>query len=60
VKSFREVDHDLAARPQVRKDINGNYCALMKVQLVASRVEFDGNVIGNVTFNYLVKNNQFY
>ena len=56
VKSFRVADHDLAARTQVRKDINGNYCALLKVQLVASGAEFDGNVIGDVTF----KNNEYW
>ena len=56
VKSFREAGYDLAARTQVRKDINGYYCALLKVQLVASRAQFDGNVIGEVVF----KNNEYW
>ena len=56
VKSFCEASHDLAARTQSRKDINDNYCALLKVQLVASGAQFDGNVIGKVTF----KNNEYW
>ena len=56
VKNFRESDHDLAARTQSRKDINDNYCALLKVQLVASGAQFDGNVIGKVPF----KNNEYW
>ena len=56
VKSFRESDHDLAARTQAREDINGNYCALLKVQLVASGAQFDGNVMGAVSF----KNNEYW
>ena len=50
VKSFREAGYDLAARTQVRKDINGGDCALLKVQLVASGAQFDGNVIGDISF----------
>lgn len=50
VKSFCEASHDLAARTQSRKDINGNYCALVKVQLVVSDVGFGGNVVGDVPF----------
>ena len=50
VKSFCEASHDLAARTQSRKDINGNYCALVKVQLVDRDAEFGGNVIGDVPF----------
>ena len=56
VKSFREADHDLTARTQTRKDMNENYCALLKVQLVASEAQFDGNVIGDVAF----KNNEYW
>ena len=56
VKSFREADHDLAARTHAHKDMNGNYCALLKVQLVASEAQFDGNVIGDVAF----KNNEYW
>ena len=50
MKSFCEASHDLAARTQSRKDINGNYCALVKVQLVVNDVGFGGNVVGDVPF----------
>ena len=50
VKNFCEASHDLAARTQSRKDINGNYCALVKVQLVDRGAEFGGNVVGDVSF----------
>lgn len=50
VKGMYEAPHDLAARTQARKDINGNYCALLKVQLVDRGAEFGGTVIGNVSF----------
>ena len=50
VKNFCEASHDLAARTQSRKDINRNYCALVKVQLVDRGAEFGGNVVGDVSF----------
>ena len=50
VKGLYEATHDLSARTQPRKDINGNYCALLKVQLVDRGAEFGGTVIGDVSF----------
>ena len=57
VKSFVVKTSDITARTQPRQDINGNDCALIKVQLAASGAEFVGNVVGNVSYNkseYLV------
>ena len=57
VESFVVKTNDITARTQPRQDINGNDCALIKVQLAASGAEFDGNVVGNVSYNkseYLV------
>ena len=57
VESFVVKTNDITARTQPRQDINGNDCALIKVQLAASGAEFVGNVVGNVSYNkseYLV------
>ena len=57
VESFIVKTNDITARTQPRQDINGNDCALIKVQLAASGAEFGGNVVGNVSYNkseYLV------
>lgn len=57
VESFIVKTSDITARTQPRQDINGNDCALIKVQLAASGAEFGGNVVGNVSYNkseYLV------
>lgn len=57
VESFIVKTSDITARTQPRQDINGNDCALIKVQLAASGAEFVGNVVGNVSYNkseYLV------
>ena len=57
VESFVVKTNDITARTQPRQDINGNDCALVKVQLAASNAVFEGNVIGNVAYNtseYLV------
>ncbi len=57
VESFFVKTNDITARTQPRQDINGNDCALIKVQLAASGAEFGGNVVGNVSYNkseYLV------
>jgi hypothetical protein len=57
VESFDAKPNDITARTQPRQDINGNDCALVKVQLAASNAVFEGNVIGDVTYNtseYLV------
>ena len=57
VESFVVKTNDITARTQPRQDINGNDCALVKVQLAAPNVFFEGNVIGDVAYNtseYLV------
>ena len=57
VESFVAKTNDITARTQPRQDINGNDCALVKVQLAAPNAAFEGNVIGNVAYNtseYLV------
>ena len=51
VKSFAVKANDITARTQPRQDINGNDCALVKVQLAAPNVFFEGNVIGDVAYN---------
>ena len=57
VESFVAKTNDITARTQPRQDINGNDCALVKVQLAASNAVFEGTVIGDVAYNtseYLV------
>lgn len=57
VESFVVKSNDITARTQPRQDINGNDCALIKVQLAATNAVFEGNVIGDVAYNtseYLV------
>ncbi len=56
VKDFREAANDLSARTKPRQDINGNDCALVKVQLAAPNATFIGNVMGDVTFT----NNEYW
>lgn len=51
VESFVVKSNDITARTQPRKDINGNDCALVKVQLAAPNAAFEGNVIGDVAYN---------
>lgn len=51
VESFVAKTNDITARTQSRQDINGNDCALVKVQLAASNAVFEGNVIGDVAYN---------
>jgi hypothetical protein len=45
VKSFIAKTNDITARTQPRQDINGNDCALVKVQIVGQGVTFSGNVV---------------
>lgn len=57
VESFVAKTNDITARTQPRQDINGNDCALVKVQLAAPNAVYEGNVIGDVAYNtseYLV------
>ena len=41
VESFVAKTNDITARTQPRQDINGNDCALVKVQLAASNAVFE-------------------
>lgn len=50
VKSMEVAPMDLSASTQPRNDLNGNPCALVKVQLVTEGVKFEGNVIGDAAF----------
>ena len=50
VDRFEEKPNDITARTNPRQDINGNDCALVKVQLAAANAVFDGNVIGEVAY----------
>ncbi len=45
VKSFKLADGDLTASTNLRKDLNGEGCALVKVQLTALGAKFEGNVV---------------
>lgn len=46
VQSLKEMPHDLSARTQLRKDVNGENCALLKVQLPLYDIQFRGNIVG--------------
>lgn len=48
VKRFEEATTDLMARTKPRQDLNGNDCALVKVQIAAQDVNFSGNIMGGV------------
>ena len=50
VDKFEVKSNDITARTHPRLDINGNNCALIKVQLAAPNALFDGNVIGDVAY----------
>ena len=50
VKSFVVKTNDITARTQPRQDINGNDCALVKVQIVGQGITFNGNVMGDVDY----------
>ena len=49
VKSL-QATNDLSASQQRRQDLNGEPCALVKVQLAATDVTFEGNVIPPVEY----------
>ena len=50
VKSFTEKSNDLSASTQPRVDNNSVPCALVKVQIAAWGVRFEGNVMGDVAY----------
>lgn len=47
VSAMRLVDDDVTALENLRKDLNGDACALVKVQLLGKGAQFEGNVIGD-------------
>ena len=50
VKKMEVAPMDLSASTQPRNDLNGNPCALVKVQLATPGASFEGNVIGDTEF----------
>lgn len=51
VKNFALDPTDLTASTQRRNDLNGDACALIKVQLARPGAEFLGNVMGDTPYN---------
>ena len=57
VVSIEESTTDLQARTNPRRDLNGDLCALVKVELPSvDDVEFDGNIVGTVVYRNGVYN----
>ena len=50
VKSMSAAPMDLSASQYERKDLAGEACGLVKVQLAAAGAQFEGNVIGKVEY----------
>ena len=50
VKTMEAAGSDISASTQRRTDLNGNPCALVKVQLATPGAKFEGNVIGDTEF----------
>ena len=50
VESMAAVSNDISASQYERKDLNGQACALVKVQLAAMGAQFEGNVIQPVEY----------
>lgn len=48
VKSMQAAGNDISASTYVRLDAQGNPCALVKVLLPVSGMQFEGNVVGNI------------
>lgn len=51
VEKMEVAPMDLSASTQPRNDLNGNPCALVKVQLAAGGASFEGNIIGDVAYS---------
>ena len=51
VKSFQVNENDLSARTMKRLDMNGNPCAIIKVEALPV-CEFEGNIVGQVEKKY--------
>ena len=56
VESFGVAQGDLSASVNPRPDRNGVACGLVKVQLVGAGAKFEGNIMGNVSF----QNNEYW
>lgn len=50
VESMKAAPYDISASQYERKDLNGQACALVKVQLAAMGAQFEGNVIQPVEY----------
>lgn len=50
VESFKQSMSDISARTNQREDPEGEVCALVKVQLPHRNAQFEGNIIGEITF----------
>ena len=48
LKDFRHDPSDAAASVNMVNDLNGSPCSLIKIDLVASRVEFEGDVVKSI------------
>ena len=46
VKAFEQNTRDLTAKTHPVKDLNGDYCALIRVQVAAKDCLFRGNIVG--------------
>lgn len=50
VESMTALPVDLSASQHERKDLNGQACALVKVQLATTGAKFEGNVVGSADY----------
>ena len=50
VKQMTALPMDLSASQYERKDLNGQPCALVKVQLATMGARFEGNVVGSADY----------
>lgn len=50
VISMQQLPLDLSASTKVKVDNNGTPCALLRISLPIEDCEFEGNIIGNVTY----------
>lgn len=50
VASFQRLPMDLTARINPRVDLNGKYCAVVKIKSIEKELSFNGNIIGSPEF----------
>ena len=58
VESMTALPMDLSASQYERKDLNGQPCALVKVQLATMGARFEGNVVGSAFIKVYVSLHQ--